>query len=157
MIHIDTQNKAPEIVGFLAKGTQRDDVLREMADYLVKRGAVKDSYSDAVIQRENTYPTGIPAEPIAVAIPHSDRNLVLNTTILVAKLGQEVLFHRIDDADLQVGVKVVFMLAVDSNQGQLGTISQIMELVQNAELIQKIAGAGSAEEIQTLVSAAYAG
>ena len=115
MIHIDTQNKAPEIVGFLAKGTQRDDVLREMADYLVKRGAVKDSYGDAVIQRENTYPTGIPAEPIAVAIPHSDRNLVLNTTILVAKL------------------------------------------VQNAELIQKIAGAGSAEEIQTLVSAAYAG
>lgn len=157
MIHINTQNMAPQIVGFLAKGGQRDAVLTELAEYLVRRGAVKETYGAAVIQRENTFPTGIPVQPIAVAIPHSDRNLVINTTILVAKLEQETLFQRIDDSDLQVAVKVIFMLAVDSNQEQLDTIAQIMELVQNAELIKKIVGAKTAEEIQTLVSAAYAG
>ena len=112
MIHIEAQNAIPEIAGYLAKGVQRDAVLTEMADYLVRRGAVKESYGSAVIQRENTFPTGIPVEPIAVAIPHSDRDLVVNTTILVAKLEQTVPFHRIDDVELEVDVKVVFMLAV---------------------------------------------
>lgn len=155
MIHIEAQNAIPEIAGYLAKGVQRDAVLTEMADYLVRRGAVKESYGSAVIQRENTFPTGIPVEPIAVAIPHSDRDLVVNTTILVAKLEQTVPFHRIDDVDLEVDVKVVFMLAVDSNQGQLDTIARIMELVQDADLIQQIDNAATAEEIQALVSSAY--
>ena len=157
MVHIDAQNAIPEIVGYLIKGAQRDAVLTEMADYLVRRGAVKESYGNAVIRRENTFTTGIPDEPIAVAIPHSDRDLVVNTTILVAKLEQAVPFHRIDDAELEVDVKVVFMLAVDSNQGQLDTIARIMELVQDADLIQQIDNAATAEEIQALVSSAYAG
>lgn len=148
----------PKIEGYFASGTTRDDVLNEMAGYLAAKGAVKETYGAAVIERENTYPTGIPSEPIGVAIPHSERrDLVLDTTILVAKLAQDVRFQRIDDADLQVGVRVIFMLAVDSNQGQLETIATVMELVQDEKLIQKIVEATSPEEIQQAVSAAYCG
>ena len=102
----------PKIEGFLATKSLRDDVLNEMADYLAAKGAVKPSYGAAVIARENVFPTGIPCEPIGVAIPHSDRALVEDTTILVAKLPQGVTFTRIDDGDLTVDVRVVFMLAV---------------------------------------------
>ena len=66
----------PKIEGFLATKSLRDDVLNEMADYLAAKGAVKPSYGAAVIARENVFPTGIPCEPIGVAIPHSDRALV---------------------------------------------------------------------------------
>ena len=115
----------PKIEGFLATKSLRDDVLNEMADYLAAKGAVKPSYGAAVIARENVFPTGIPCEPIGVAIPHSDRALVEDTTILVAKLPQGVTFTRIDDGDLTVDVRVVFMLAVNSDQGQLDTIAQV--------------------------------
>lgn len=155
MISIDTVKISPAIEGFLPKSTERDSLLREMADHLASEGRVKEEYGEAVISRENVYPTGIPAEPIAVAIPHSDRDYVLDTTILVAKLPQPVVFRRIDDGDLTVEVHVVFMLAVNSNQGQLDTIARIMELIQDAELIKKITEAGTAEEIGKLVSAAY--
>ena len=145
----------PKIEGFLATKSLRDDVLNEMADYLAAKGAVKPSYGAAVITRENVFPTGIPCEPIGVAIPHSDRALVEDTTVLVAKLPQGVTFTRIDDGDLTVDVRVVFMLAVNSDQGQLDTIAQVMDLIQNPELVQSVACAQSAEEIQRLVSEAY--
>ena len=90
-----------------------------------------------------------------MAIPHSDRALVEDTTILVAKLPHGVTFTRIDDGDLTVDVRVVFMLAVNSDQGQLDTIAQVMDLIQNPELVQSVACAQSAEEIQRLVSEAY--
>ena len=79
-----------------------------------------------------------------MAIPHSDRALVEDTTILVAKLPHGVTFTRIDDGDLTVDVRVVFMLAVNSDQGQLDTIAQVMDLIQNPELVQSVACAQSA-------------
>ena len=156
MIHISAPSEIPHVEGFIAKCTERDAVLHEMADYLAAKGAVKAGYGDAVIARENNYPTGIPTEPIGVAIPHSDRDYVINTTILVAQLPQEVSFYRIDDPDLEIGVRVVFMLAVNSNEGQLDTIVQVMELVQDEALVKNIISAASPEEIQQFVSAAFA-
>mgnify|MGYP000610229946 CR=1 FL=1 len=34
-------------------------VLRQMAEYLLEKGYVKESYIDALIKREENYPTGI--------------------------------------------------------------------------------------------------
>lgn len=145
----------PKFEGFFAKSTTRDELLHEMADHLAKEGRVKPTYGDAVIARENTFATGIPCEPISVAIPHCERGHVIETTILVARLPQKVTFNRIDDPDLTVDVDIAFMLAVDSNEGQLEALSKIMELIQDEELISKVYLADSPEEIGRLVLESY--
>src|SRR5579862_6898362 len=49
------------------------DALRQAAALLARVAAVTDDYADAVIAREADYPTGLPTEPVGVALPHADR------------------------------------------------------------------------------------
>lgn len=146
----------PQIIGYEITGTDRESVLREMAGYLESKGMVKPTYGQLVIERENRFPTGIPSEPIAVAIPHSERDAVLKTAILIGKTKESgISFRRIDDPNLEVNAKVIFMLAIDSNREQLDTISKIMELIQDSKLIEKILKAETTEKIEALVSQAF--
>ena len=145
----------PVFEGFFAKSVTRDELLQEMADHLLKKGFVKEGYAEAVLARENKFPTGIPCEPISVAIPHCDRGFVNDTAVLVAKLAQPVTFNRIDDPDETVDVDLAFMLAVNSDEGQLEMLSKIMDLIQNEELVKGVLGAVSPEEISRLALEAY--
>lgn len=142
----------PQIIGYQVYGTDRDTVLNEMAGYLLSKEMVMPTYGQAVIERENLFPTGIPSEPIPVAIPHSNRNEVIKTAILVGKVENDgVPFRRMDDTESEIFAKVIFMLAIDSNQGQLETLSRLMELVQDNEVIESITKAATTTEIQKIV------
>ena len=150
-------SKAPAVLGYVARGTDCEAVLREMAGYLARQGLVKESYCQAVLDREKTFPTGIPADPVAVAIPHSDREHVLETAVLVAKTERPVPFRRIDDPDGSVEVGVVFMMAIDSNQGQLDTITRVMDLIQDPGVIEALAASADPEEIRAIAARAFSG
>lgn len=143
--------RLPVILGYISDNSDKDKVLLEMASHLEALGKVKPSFGKAVIEREKSFPTGIPVEPIAVAIPHSERVHVISSAILVAKVKKEVFFSRIDEPEEIIGVKVIFMLAMGDNQGQLDTMSKIMELIQDSVLVQRITEAKDAKEIEEIV------
>lgn len=144
-------------MGCVAHGTDCESVLRELAGHLEAGGMVKSTYCQAVLDREKSFPTGIPAEPVAVAIPHSDRNHVLETAVLVAKTERPIPFRRIDDPDAEVEVRVVFMMAIDSNQGQLDTITRVMDLIQDPGIIEAVAASSDPEEIRSIAQRAFSG
>jgi len=147
--------RVPTILGYITEKTDCENVLREMAEYLAAAGFVKETYCQAVLDRENAFPTGVPSEPIPVAIPHSDRGHVIKTAILVAKTAQPIPFRRIDDPNSQIDVRAIFMLAIDSNQGQLDVITQIMDLIQDAAVIESIVNASDPQAIQSAVECAF--
>lgn len=156
MIEISDTVTKPMIIGYKITGEDRDEVLHEMADYLISRGLVKDTYGDSVIERENKYPTGIDTEPIPVAIPHSEREEVIKTAILVGQTKESgVSFQKIEGDGVWIRSKVVFMLAVDTDQGQLEVISKLMGVIQDSAVVKQIAAAGSTEEIEAIVNDAF--
>ncbi|GAA6496993.1 PTS sugar transporter subunit IIA [Anaerostipes caccae] len=156
MSKIDIQTVMPQIMGYQITGTERDDVLTEMADFLASMGMVKPTYAKAVIDRENIYPTGICTEPYPVAIPHCERDGVLKTAILVGQTRNNgITFQRIDDTDLNVDAKVIFMLAVDTNQGQLEVISKLMDVIQDEKVVEEIVHAKTCEKIKEIVTNAF--
>ena len=156
MSKIDIQTVMPQIMGYQITGTERDDVLTEMADFLASMGMVKPTYAKAVIDRENIYPTGICTEPYPVAITHCERDGVLKTAILVGQTRNNgITFQRIDDTDLNVDAKVIFMLAVDTNQGQLEVISKLMDVIQDEKVVEEIVHAKTCEMIKEIVTNAF--
>ncbi len=52
--------------------TDREDAIRQLGKVMFDKGYVKDTYVDAVITREKSFPTGLPTEEVKVAIPHTD-------------------------------------------------------------------------------------
>ncbi len=156
MIEISEVVTRPRIIGYKVTSKDRDKALHEMADYLHSIGVVKGTYGDSVIERENKYPTGIDTEPIPVAIPHSEREEVIKTAILVGQTKKGgVWFQKIEGDGLWVSAKVIFMLAVDTDQGQLEVISQLMNVIQDPEVVQRIVEAETTEEIEAIVGSAF--
>ena len=47
------------------------------------------------------------------------------------------------------------MLAVDTDQGQLEVISQLMNVIQDPEVVQRIVEAETTEEIEAIVGSAF--
>ena len=48
------------------------ETLEAMGKLMVEKGFVKESYIEAVQEREKVFPTGLPMEALGVAIPHTD-------------------------------------------------------------------------------------
>ena len=66
-----------------------------------------------------------------------------------------ITFQRIDDTDLNVDAKVIFMLAVDTNQGQLEVISKLMDVIQDEKVVEEIVHAKTCEMIKEIVTNAF--
>ena len=49
-----------------------EDAIRQVGQRFFDAGFVKDTYIDAVLAREVTYPTGLQLAEIGVAMPHTD-------------------------------------------------------------------------------------
>jgi PTS system galactitol-specific IIA component len=97
------------------------------ANKLVEEGIVKDVFLSNCIEREKSYPTGLPCDP-PVAMPHSAASGVISDGICVLRLDSPVKFHRMDDDQETVDVKMVFNLAVTDPQGHLKVLQSLMAL-----------------------------
>lgn len=78
-------------------GNTDKEVLKQMASALQEEGYVKETFSDAIIQREISFPTGLPMGGINVAIPHTDPEHVNKAGFCLGILDKPVTFkvgHR---------------------------------------------------------------
>lgn len=125
-----------------------EELMKQMCDHAQKIGSVKESYFDAVIERERIYPTGLPTELMKVALPHTmDKSHVLQSGIFVAKLKQPVIFKEMGNGVNDVLVEMVFMLAVNGDKEQLTVLQDIVSMFTNHEALQALKDAVDEEQI----------
>ena len=124
------------VLAFSASSDQ--EALQLMAEELCKRGYVKPSYKEAVTTRERQFPTGLPVEPIGVAIPHTDTDHVLQGTICLGIPEQPVIFSEMGVENGQVPVQLIFMLAVADKSKHMGVLSRLTELFRDEEALRKL-------------------
>ena len=79
------------VIIFSEQVTKRQ-VLESLSSQLFASGMVKASFSGAVIKREEVFPTGLPTEPVGVAIPHTDSEHVLKNALAVGAGHSFIIF-----------------------------------------------------------------
>lgn len=127
------------------------EVLSAMADYLCKKGIVKSSYRQAVLDREISFPTGLKTGGINVAIPHTDVCHVNQEAICVAVLKPPALFRAMDEPDRGVEVNLVIMLALTEAHGHIEMLQRIVKLIQNQEDIKNIIERNDIGAVNTMI------
>ena len=80
----------------------REEALAELAKMLMANNYVHASFAQAVLHRENEFPTGLPTNPVGVAIPHTDIEHVISPAIAVSILANPVQFNEMGNPDNQV-------------------------------------------------------
>ncbi|MFC4557637.1 PTS sugar transporter subunit IIA [Virgibacillus kekensis] len=134
------------------EATTNEEVLSLMADNLIDKGLVKESFKPAIIAREKEFATGLPTKGFSVAIPHTDVEHVVQKNISVAVLKNPVDFCIMGDAESTTPVKIVFMLAMDEAHSQLSLLQRLMQIFQDESTLQTLATETSKETIKNLLA-----
>jgi PTS system galactitol-specific IIA component len=124
-----------------------EDAITQLGTRLRAGGFVKDSWTQATIEREKTFSTGLPTAEIGVAIPHADVEHVLRQAIAVGVLAEPLAFGEMGSPDSTVPVRIVCALAVARSELLVTLLRQLVEMFQSPLVLRQIATATSPAEI----------
>lgn len=130
----------------------KEAVLSFLAKKLTDLNFVETSYEEAILKREEAYPTGLYLGELNVAVPHADNHLVKSSKLVVCSLKSAVPFKRMDKPDEEIAVKMVMMLAFSEPHGHLEVLQKIMGLIQNKEVMQNISKEDSVDAIYKILN-----
>ena len=156
MATIDTTLLKPELVFLDFEAEDRLDFFKKLGQKLAEAGSVKESWLDAILEREKNYPTGLACPAISVALPHVDPEHLVKPNIAIVNPTHHILFDVMAGsgdvnaqliinlgvmahAEEQVGVLQAFLgifiddahsaeiLAQDTPQGMVDTVIKYCE------------------------------
>jgi len=109
-----------------------------MADVMFQEGYVNEGFHNAIIRREENFPTGLPTGEINVAIPHTDPEYVNRPAVCLGILDSPVKFNVMGMENETVLVSVLFMLAIKKKEDQLGLLQKLIATCQDQEMLKVI-------------------
>lgn len=128
-----------------------EEVERRIAGVLRERGYVKDTYAQAILDREASFPTALDMGGLNVAIPHCDVANVNRAALCMGILRHPVDWHKMDEPEETCKVSVVCMLALTEAHAHLEMLQKVIAFVRDQELVAKVIDAKTAEEAFELV------
>ncbi|HZG71640.1 MAG TPA: PTS sugar transporter subunit IIA [Chondromyces sp.] len=133
------------------EGDSKEEILETVAQNLVDKGLVKESFIPAIIKREKEFATGLPTAGVSVAIPHTDVEHVIQKSISVAVLKKPVDFVIMGDDSETTPVQLIFMLAMDEAHTQLSLLQKLMQVFQDEGTLTFLAKQKNKTEIKNLL------
>lgn len=132
--------------------------IRRLVTPLVDAGCVEEAYAVAVWEREQTFPTGLPTQPVAVALPHADPDHVLRPAMAVGLLAMPVAFHQMgSDPPLPLSVQVVFLLALKEREQQAPFLRALLTILQAEGVLGALVECKRPAEVTALLRRAASG
>lgn len=126
-----------ELVFLDAEYGSSDEFLTSIADELLEKGYVKESFKEAILKREKEYPTAIGTEKYNLAIPHTDSEHVNKPGIAFVKLNNGCRFKEMCTNN-DIDVKMAFVLLVTKKEEQVNLLSKLMGLFSENEFLHSL-------------------
>lgn len=137
-------------VGVEANGAE--EALKAVAQGFVDGGYAKDTFPQAVADREVVFATGLPAVGMDIAIPHSDSVHVNQTSLGIATVKSDVEFKMMGSPDVTLHPKIIFMLAIAEAHAQIETLQRLMGLIREGELLSEAYACTTADQVYDLMA-----
>lgn len=132
------------------------EVIAQLSEILVAEGYARPTYANAAIEREETFPTGLPTAGVKVAIPHAGSEHALKPGLAIGTLAKPVMFGELGDADSKLDVSIVFLLCVTEPGAQVYLLQSLIDVYKDAELLRTLHSTMDPDEIVDRVNASLA-
>ncbi|MCD8147709.1 MAG: PTS sugar transporter subunit IIA [Clostridiales bacterium] len=141
----------PSLIFTDVEAATSDDVMKFVGGAFTREGYTKDSYVDALIEREAEFPTGLDIDGVGVAIPHTAVTHVNKSGIAIAVLTNPVAFVQMGTDDEYTDVQIVFMLSVVDPNQHIDELQQIIAIIQDKGVLEQLLTAKTPSEIIDLI------
>jgi PTS system galactitol-specific IIA component len=115
-----------------------EDFFNQLTKKLIKMDLVTEGYAEALIKRENEYPTALPTEPYAVAIPHADPVYINKQFIAPIRLKNSIKWCEMATDDVWHDVRLIFLLGFKHEEGHIKVLQTLVNNFQESELMEKL-------------------
>ena len=125
----------------------QNEYFEKMAKKLNELGYVKDTFLEAILKREEKFPTALPLEPYIVAIPH------VEPFIAASRLKNTIEWREMAANENVLNTRFVFMLGFLEYTDHVNLLQVLIENFQNEELMDKLIEAKDKEKFLELLRA----
>ena len=143
-----------EITFFNEKVKTGEEAIRKLARKFMENNLVKDTFCEAVINREVVYPTGLSVNGKGIAIPHTDSIHIIKPQIGFMSLKEPVIFKNMVDKNDEIKVNVIFMLGLKKSEEQVQMLQKLVDMFQNEELLNEIISCTNISEFKAIMKKA---
>lgn len=124
----------------------KEEALKKLSDEFLSKGLVKNTFYQAVMDREKVCPTGLCVNGVGIAIPHTDSIHIIEPQIGFMSLKEPVIFKDMVDDKHEIKVSVIFMLGLLKSEQQVKTLQKLVEFFQNEELLKRVIACNNHDE-----------
>lgn len=128
-----------------------EGAIRLMATRLEELGFVNPGYAQMVIDREKTFPTGLPGKTMCIAIPHTDPTLVNTAAVGVIVPRRPVKFDMMGGPGSALDVSLIMPLVIKDPKSQINLLKAMMRVIQDGDLLVQIRDSRDPKEIIELL------
>lgn len=120
----------------ITEGT-RDGVLHQLANHMIEAGYARQGYCEAVITRENAYPTGLHTTGVEIAIPHADAEWTLLPALAIGLLDTPVIFKPMGGQGSEVRASLIFMLTLSDASAHIDFLRAFSKIIEDEEVMDQ--------------------
>lgn len=126
-----------------------EELFKTMSEQLVGLGYVTEHFLESITAREEEYPTALPIEPYAVALPHTDPDCIITPFIACIRIKTPVPWREMAANEIVHMVRFVFMLGFkqeDVGDAHVELLQILVNSCQNPDFMERLV---KAEDINT--------
>lgn len=143
-----------DLIALDVEAETSQDAIRILSDLLYQRGCVKDTFFQAVIDREQEFATGLPCDVCGIAIPHTDPIHVNEMAVAIGVLTNPIPFGMMGGSG-QIDVDLVFLMALKDCESQIRMLQRFAEFFQDKDQLQNIRSASSKDVILEIMNSRF--
>ena len=110
-----------------------DELFEVMSGRLMELGYVTGDFLESIKEREKEYPTALPIEPYAVAIPHTDPECIKKAFIACIRLKEPIPWREMAANEVVHMVRFVFLLGFKQEAVGDAHVELLQILVNNCQ------------------------
>lgn len=140
-----------ELILVKEKIQSKEEIIKKLGNILFEKGYVKETFTQAVLDRELVYPTGLKARVCGVAIPHTDTQHVIKPAVSIATLVDPIIFHGMGAPETEVPVEIIMMLSIHEPDLVVRILRKVISILENDQAMKNLRSAKSKTKIKTII------
>ncbi|MEG2254306.1 MAG: PTS sugar transporter subunit IIA, partial [Vagococcus sp.] len=127
------------------------EVATNVSKKLEQLDLIEPTYLDAVITRENTFPTGLITKSINISIPHTDSEHVKEPFVYIVRCENDISVKQMGD-NQEMTVSNFFFLGIKDPKKQVELLQVIMNLFMDDQFVRDYVECSNESSAYTLIA-----